>query len=185
MGYGPITLANSGTQSQLLEQWPEGATQTFKQGVVLKLSSGNAVIGDSADPWTAADVVLGISAAPGQNLTTAGTAEKGYSEATPQNQTAAKIIPHGAWMKTGKVPMYRADGNNIFLADLKATQTFSQALVAAGTYYALKYDSTTGYYYVDSADTAGNNAVCEIVGGVSDNTAKVLFRFKAGQRYWD
>ena len=133
----------------------------------------------------AADVVVGVSVEPAHNLGVAGTAEQGYSEGSPVNQPSAKIIPQGAWPKDGKLGFYPADGKNTFKISLKAAQTFAQTLVVAGTYYTLKKDATTGYWYLDSSDTSGNNAVAEIVGGVSDDNTMVLFRFKAGQRYFD
>lgn len=184
MGYTPITLANAGGQVQMLDSVPEGATQTFSKGAVLKLSSGCLVAGDTANPWSAADVVYGIAAEAGHNLTTANTAEAGYSSGAPQNQTSAKTIPVGAPMKPATVMIYRADGTNQFMASLKATQTFSQALVIAGTYYALVYDSTSTFWYVDSTDTSGNNNVVEIISGVSNDTTKCIFRFLSTQRYF-
>ena len=169
-----------------MRRWSEAATQTYKQGVPLRLSSGDLVECDTADPWVAADVVVGISAEPGHNLTTAGTKEPAYSEGSPVNQASAKIIPAGAWSRDGNCGFYPADGKNVFLISLKSGQTYSEALkVAAGSYYTLKQDGTSKYWYLDSTDLVGNNAVAEIVGGVSDDTTKVLFRFKAAQRYFD
>ncbi len=184
MGYTPITLANAGGQVQLLDSAPEALTQTFSKGAVLKLSSGYLVAGDTANPWSSADVVYGVAAEAGHNLAASGTAEAGYSEGAPQNQTSGRTIPVGARIKDGTVKFYRADGNNLFLASLKATQTFSQALVIAGTYYALVYDSSSTFWYVDSTDTSGNNNVVEIVSGISNDTTKVIFRFIASQRYF-
>ena len=184
MAYTPITLANSSGLPIVQYREPEGATQTFVMGAVLKLSSGMLVAGDTANPWSAADVVYGVAAEPGHNLTTANTAEPAYSEGSPQNQTSAKIIPVGAWSRDGKVSLYRADGNNIFLASLKSGQTYAQTLVIAGTYYALVYDSSSKFWYVDNTDTSGNNNVVEMVGGVSDDTSKCLFRFISTQRYF-
>lgn len=185
MAYGPILLAHASGDSSVQKRWPEAATLTAKSGVPLRLSSGNVTECDANDPWGAADVVVGISSEAGHNLAVAGTAEQGYSEATPPNQPSAKIIPQGAWIKDGKLGFYPADSKNVFKISLKAGQTYSQALVVAGTYYTLKKDATTGYWYLDSSDTTGNNAVAEIVGGVSDDNTMVLFRFKAGQRFFD
>ena len=173
MAYGPIQLAYTAPgAAQTLYEAAEGATQTFRQGTVVKLSSGNAVQGDTNDPWGAADVVLGVSAEDAHNLTTANTAEDGYSIGAPIGQSSAKIIPVGVPVKNGNVLLYKADGLNVFRISLKSGQTFSQSLVVAGSYYTLKYDSTTTFWYLDSSDTTGNNAVAEIVGGDSlDTTA--------------
>jgi hypothetical protein len=163
----------------------KASRKTFKQGTILKLSSGNLVAGDTADPWSAADVVFGVSAEPAHNLTTANTAEPAVSAGTPPNQASAKIIPVGAWNADGTIMYYRANGVNVFAISLASGQTFAQANIVAGSYYALKYDSTTKYWYLDNTDTTGNNAVAEIVGPLSDDTSWVAFRFKASQRYWD
>ena len=73
MAYGPIILENASGQPQAIDSLAEGATQTFKQGVPLRLSSGALVACDTADPWSAADVVVGISVSAGKNLAVAGT----------------------------------------------------------------------------------------------------------------
>lgn len=185
MPYDPIKLAYSGSAAQSHDRWPEAASQTFKLGRVLRSSSGNLAASDTADPWTAADVVVGIASEAGHNLTTAGTAEPATSEGTPRNQPSAKIFAKGAWIKDGKCGFYPANGSNVFEASLKAGQTFTQSLVVAGSYYAIKYDATSGFEYVDSTDTIGNNCVAEIIGGLSHDNTKVLIRFKAGQRYFD
>lgn len=185
MAYGPIQLAYTAPgAAQTLYEAAEGATQTFKQGTIVKLSSGMAVAGDTNDPWGSADVVLGVSAEDAHNLTTANTAQE-LSIGTPIGQSSASIVPLGAPIKNGKVLLYKADGLNVFRISLKSGQTFAQSLVVAGSYYTLKYDSTTTFWYLDSTDTTGNNAVAEIVGGDSLDTSKVLFRFKAAQRYFD
>lgn len=184
MGYGPIQLAHSSGQEQAIFHWQEAASQTFKEGCPLRISSGNAVAGDVDDPWAAADVVLGISAEAGKNLTTAGVEETGASYATPRNQANAKTIAVGSPFKITTVMFYRADGLNVFRASLKDGEVYTQALIIPGTYYALKYDATTGYWFVDNTDTSGNNAVAEIVGPVDGDTSKVLFKFKASQRYF-
>lgn len=185
MAYAPITLAYAGNPALQHDRWPEAASKTFKQGRLLRLSSGYLADSDTADPWTAADVVVGVASENGHNLSSAGTADLGYSEATPRNQSSAKIIPQGAWIRDGKCGFYPASGSNVFEGSLKAGQTFSQALVVAGSYYAVKYDSASGFEYIDSTDTAGNNCVVEIIGAPSHDNTRVLFRFKSGQRYFD
>jgi hypothetical protein len=184
MGYGPIQLAHSSGQEQAVFHWQEAASQTFNEGVPLRISSGNAVACDTNDPWGAADVVLGISAEAGKNLSGAGVVDEGTSYATPRNQPNAKTIAVGTPFKIGTVMFYRADGLNVFRASFAAGQVFAQSLIIPGTFYALKRDATTGFWYVDNTDTSGNNAVVEIVGPVDGDTTSVLFKFKASQRYF-
>lgn len=182
MAYYAITLSHSSGKETDLVYLPEGATQTFKAGAVLRAVSGQARIADTADPWSAADIVLGVAAEPGKNLTTAGTDEMGYSMGAPPNQTSAKTIPAGAPYKSGYTGFWPANGTNIFRASLLSGQVFSNALVIPGTFYAVKYDSTSGFFYIDPTDTSGNNAVAEIVGPVDGDTSMVQFKWKATQR---
>lgn len=184
VAYGPIMLHNSASQELIQQNWPEGATQTFKLGVPLRLSSGMAVACDTANPWSAADIIIGVSAAAGSNLTTANTAEDGASYATPINQANAKTIAVGTPVKSATVPFYRADGLNVFRMSLQSGQTYSQALVIPGTFYALVFDATTGYWFVNSTDTSGNNNVIEIVGPDPNDNTNVLVKFRSGQRYF-
>lgn len=180
MAYGPIVAVRtlSGVGFPAMQRAAEGASKTFKQGVPLVLNAG--MLQECA--FGGAEVVYGVSSEPAHNLTTADTAEPGYSEGTPVNQTG-KIIPVGAWSKDGKIGCYLADGNNVFMVSLKSGQTFAQSYVLAGTYYGLTKDAG-GYWYLDLTDTAGDNAVAELVGGVSDDTTKVLFRFASTLRYF-
>lgn len=182
MAYRPIvavrTLNGAGVPAQ--DRWGEKATQTFKQGVPLILDTGElkeATLG-------AAEIVVGVSVEPGHNLTVGSTAEPAYSEGTPPNQASGKIIPVGAWNRDGTIGFYQANGQNVFLASLKSGQTFAQSYVLASTWYGLTKDGSTGFWYVDLTDTAGDNAVAQLVGGVSDDSTLVLFIFKAALRYF-
>lgn len=180
--YRPIvavrTLNGVGFPAQ--QRVSEGASKTFKQGVPLVFSSG--VVQEAA--FGGAEIVCGVSVEPAHNLTNAGTAEPAYSEGTPQNQTG-KIIPVGAWNRDGTCGMYLANGSNVFMASVKVGQTYADSLISGGTtFYGLTKDATTGFWYVDTADTAGDNAVVEIIGGVSDDATLVLFIFKAALRYY-
>lgn len=186
MGYGPIQLVHASGQVQAQYSEAEAASQTFNQGVPLRWTSGTLTQCDIATSagadWGSADVVVGVSAEAGHNLTTAGTAEGGYSETTPPNQTSAKTILVGSRMKNGKCMFWRADGNNVFRCSLKTGQTFTQADV--GTTYALKYDSTTTYWYIDNTDTSGNNKVAVVVAADPNDTTKVWFQFLSTQRQY-
>lgn len=182
MAYRPIVAVRtlSGVGMPAVQRVPEAASLTTKQGVPMILSSGNL----TEATFGAAQIVYGVSTEPGHNLTVAATEEPGTSEGTPPNQSSAKQIPVGAWPKDGKMGVYLADGNNVFMASLKSAQTFAQSYVVAGTYYGLTKDGTTGFWYVDLTDTAGDNAVCELISGVSDDTSMVLFRFAPTLRYF-
>ncbi len=184
MAYGPMILVSASGCPQVINGMPEGATQTFKQGVPLRLSSGNLVACDTADPWSAADVVVGVSVSPGKNLAVAGTTEDGYSIGSAPNQPSSKTIPVGVPVKLGTCSFYAADGSNVFEISLKAAQTFAPANVVAGAFYALKFDATTGYWYVDNTDTVGNNAVLSIVGVNPNDNTKVRVQFKSAQRFY-
>lgn len=185
VSYEPIKAVRllSGLGMPAFERVPEAATQTFKVGAPLVLSGGNA----QEAAFGGAEVVYGVSAEPGHSLTVAATAEAGYSETAPPNQSTAKTIPVGAWPKDGRVGVYRADGNTIFSIALKAGQVFTQALVAPGTKYGLIKDAG-GFWYLDNTDNGGDNAVAEIVGNddsapntVADG-ARVFFRFTSALR---
>lgn len=182
MAYRPIvavrTLNGVGFPAQA--RMSEGASKTFKQGVPLVLSSG--YIQEAA--FGGAEIVVGVSVEPGHNLTAAATAEPAYSEGTPPNQSSAKIIPVGAWNRDGTCGLYLADGQNVFLASLKSGQAFADSYLVAGTLYGLTKDGTTGFWYVDLTDTGGDNAVCKLVGGVSDDSTLVLFQFTPSLRYF-
>ena len=182
VAYEPIRLARSvGEGAPRKVSTPEGATKTHKEGVPMVLSSGNA----QEAAFGGAEIVYGVSIAPGQNLAVAGTAEE-LSVGTPPNMASAKIIPVGAPIKDGQAHMYAADGRNTFYIMLKDGQVFTNTMVG-GTYGLVK-DVTSGYWYLDNTDTSGDNAVA-VVRGVdpsSPNTAalgaRVLFQFVAALR---
>lgn len=190
VAYEPIQIwrVDQGAGFPQMQRALESATQTFKPGVPLTLSSGYLI--EAA--FSSADIVYGISAEPAHNLAVSGTAEQGTSEGTAQNQTSSRIIPAGAWMKDGKVGVYQANAKNIFSISLKAAQVFTQALIVnPATLYGLTKDSTTGFWYLDNTDTSGNNAVAVLLGvdPSCPNTAaggcRVFFQFAATKRFWD
>lgn len=182
MAYGPIvavrTLSGVGMPAQ--QRVSEEALQTCKQGVPMVLDTGNL----QECAFGGAEIVYGVSVEAGHNLTTAGTAQTS-SEGTPPNQPSASIIPVGAWIKDGTIGVYLANSQNVFKASLKSGQTFAQSYVLASTMYGLTKDGTTGFWYVDLTDTAGDNAVCQLVGGVSDDSTQVLFIFAPALRYFN
>lgn len=183
MAYGPILLAYTADQCQSLIRAAEDSGETFKRGVPVKLDAqGMVAVVDST--WSAADVIYGISAEAAHNLTTDNTEEGGYNEATPPNQTG-RTIPAGAWMRDGKIGVYKADNQNVFIGSVKSDQTMAQSYILSATVYGLTYDSSSGYWYVDLTDTSGNNACVILDGVVPGDTSKVYFHFESAQRYWD
>ncbi len=185
VSYEPIKLVRqmNGLGFPSMERASEAATQTFLTGAPLVLSGGHL----QECAFGGAEVVYGVSAEPGHNLTVAGTKEEGYSEGTAPNQASSKIIPHGAWPKDGLIGVYRADGNNIFSIALKAGQVFTQAMV--GTTYGITKDAG-GYWYLDNTDVAGDNAVATCI-GVDDSApntatggARVFFQFISTLRFF-
>ena len=184
VSYEPFRLARtSGEGSPRMIREAEAATQTFKTGVPLVLSSGT--VQEAA--FAGAEIVYGVSTEDGHNLTTANTAEE-LSIGTPPNMASAKIIPVGAPIKDGKCGVYAADGRNMFSGMLKDGQVFTQAMV--GATYGITKDATSGFWYVDNTDTTGDNEVVRIVGvdSSSPNTAaggaRVFFEFIAALRYF-
>jgi len=164
-------------------RFPEAATQTFLLGVPLRFVSGYL----QECTFSAADVVAGISQEHAHNLAVAGTAQD-LSEAAPQNQPSGITTPIGAWIRDGNCGLWAANGQTVFTASLKAGQTYTAALLVPGTYYALVKDATSGFWYIDNGTTAGNAAVCQLLGmdptspndGV--NGTRVQFQFKSSQR---
>jgi hypothetical protein len=165
----------------------EGASKTFNIGVPLIFASG--VLTEAT--FGAADVIVGFSAEPGHNLTTAGTAQDGVSEGTAQNQPSSKIIPVGAWIRDGKCGVYAADDSTIFSAALLAGQVYADTLLVSGTFYGLTKDNTSGFWYVDPTDTSGNNAVVQLIGvdpscpNTAADGSRVFFQIKPAARYFN
>lgn len=177
-------LSSQGATPHVVRE-AEDAAQTFKMGVPVRLVSG--LIQECS--FSGADIVYGVSMEPAHNLTTANTAQD-LSEGTPPNQPSGITIPVGAWPRDGKMGVYAANGQTVFSIALKAGQVFTQALLAAGTLYGLTKDGTTGLWYLDNTDTAGNNAVARLLGydPSSPNTVadgcRVFFQFDASKRYF-
>lgn len=180
--YIPIApLRSSGLGFPLMDRGPEAASKTFKIGVPLSLVSGYLQETDFATDT----IVHSFSSEQAHNLTAAGTAQDA-SEGTPINQPNAKITPVGAWIRDGLVGYYAADGKSTFLISLKDGQTFSQALVTSGALYGLTKDGTTGLWYLDTADTAGANAVLRVVGpDPTGNTTRVEVQVDATKRFFN
>lgn len=186
VSYEPIkairTLNGVGLPAMLRVE--EGASKTFKLGVPLTLSSGQV----QECAFGGSELVYGVSAEAGHNLTTAGTSEPAYSEGVPPNQASAKIIPVGAWPRDGKCSLYVANSQTIFSAMLKDGQVFTQAMVSA-TRYELEKDGTSGFWFIDNTNTGTNDEHAVNIVGVDPNLnsatlgARVYFQFNVNARY--
>lgn len=180
----PWRNISGGSSLPQMMRVPESATQTFKIGTPLMMSSGYAVAYDGGT-----SPLIGFAAEPGHNLASSGVAEAGYSEGTAQNQASSKIIPVGAHFKDGKVGVYVVNGITTFAGAVNiGTDVFAQTLVVPGTYYGITKDTSSGFWYIDLADTSGNNAIIDLLGldSSSPNTtadgARVFFQIKAAAR---
>lgn len=186
--YFPINAAQTvqGIGSPPADRWAQNAGETFKQGAPLFL------VGGYAGEWDAgADDILGFALEEGQNLDSDGVAKE-ISQGTPPNWTSAIKTPIGARPSDGKVGYLKAVPGAIFYAPLLDGQTFSQALLIEDTYYTLEKDGTTGLWYVDPTETAGNDAIVRILGPYEvyrDSTdsslyTAVLFTINPERTYW-
>lgn len=180
-----VRVLSSQAATPSLVRAPEAAAQTFQNGVPLRLVSG------FVQPCTfaGADIVYGVSAEPGHNLTTSGVGQD-ESEGTPPNQPSAITTAVGAWIRDGADGTYMANGQTVFSIAMKSGQVFTQALLAAGTLYGLTLDTPSGFWFLDNTVTTGNSAVAELLGVDSScpNTAsggcRVFFQFAAAKRYF-
>lgn len=179
VSYEPIKAVRllGGLGFPVMLRVPENALETFVIGAPLVMSGG--YLQECA--FGGAEIVYGVAAENAHYLATDGLASDGYSEGSPQNQPTAKIIPVGAWAKDGKIGIYAADGKTVFSAALKAGQVFTQAMV--NTTYGITKDATSGFWYVDNTDVAGDNVVAKVL-GVDDSApntttggARVFFQF--------
>jgi len=199
--YEPVravrVLSQQGALPQL-QRFSEDALQTFQVGVPLIFVSGQI----QEATFSAADVLVGFSSEKAHNYATAGggvtfglppiipqsTDLNEPASGPPPNQPSATVIPMGAAIRDGQMGAYCANGQTVFSIALKAGQVFTAALLIPGTYYGLTKDNTTGFWYLDNTDTAGNNAVANLVGFDTScpNTVaggcRVFFTVKAAQR---
>ncbi len=162
--YQPVEFVRNanGVGAAPIRQMPEKSGSTFVPGTPLVLNGGYTE--ESADQIVG--TLVGFAVSTGQNLTASGTAEDGTSEGHPQNQPSAKIIPVGAWMKSGRTTVVAKVASlvdPVFSAHLKLGQVYTDAMI--GTRYELNKDVTTGCWVIDNTDS-GTNAehVCKVIG---------------------
>ena len=188
VSYEPIKVWNTiqGLGFPVADRDPEGATQTFQIGVPLILSAGFLIEAS----FSGADIVYGVSYEPAHNYAVAGVAQQ-LSQGTPPNQPSAVITPVGAWPNDGNIGLYQANGNTVFSIALKAGQVFTQALIVnPATLYGITKDATTGFWYLDNTDTAGNNAVAILQGvdpscpNTTTGGCRVFFQFAPSKRFF-
>lgn len=178
-------ISSQGNSPQIIRE-AEDATQTFSQGVPLRLVAGFL----QECTFTGADIVYGVSAEHAHNLVTQNTAQD-LSEASAPNQPSSITTPVGAWIRDGKCGTYGANGQTVFSIVLKATQVFTQALMLGpGTLYGITKDSASGFWFLDTTVTSGNSAVAILLGNDSSapNTsaggARVFFMFAESKRFF-
>lgn len=178
-----VASSQATTPDQTREQ--EAATQTYKLGVPLRFVAGFL----QECTFVGADIVVGVSAEPAHNLTAAGTLQD-ESEGTPPNQPSAITTAIGAWIRDGRCSQYHANGQNVFSIALKVGQTFTPALLVAGTLYGLTKDAPSGFWFLDTTVTVGNSAVAVLLGVDSSspndgtNGTRVFFQFASSKRYY-
>jgi len=199
--YEPIravrVLSQQGALPQL-QRFAEDATQTFQVGVPVRMVSGYI----QECTFSGADIIVGFSSEKAHNYAAAGggvtfglpniipqsTDLNEPASGPPPNQPSATIIPMGAAIRDGQMGVYCANDQTVFSIALLAGQVFTTALLIPGTLYGLTKDSTTGFWYLDSTDTTGNNAVANLIGYDTScpNTAaggcRVFFTVAAAKR---
>jgi hypothetical protein len=158
-----VNNQNSISPAATQGSYGESATQTFKVGTPVAVASGTVAAWGGTDP-AGLPVISGISTQPGQNLTTASTAQVASFGSVPNQSSAVN-----AYM-TGPVPLgtntfLKAGAGNVFrglLGNNGASAT--PAITNIGTAYGLTKDSTTGCWYVDTnKSTSGTNTAVVIV----------------------
>lgn len=142
----------------------EKATQTFKSGTVVCLSTGYIAAWGGADPAGVA-VLCGVSIVPGSNLTTANTPQVASFGSVP-NQASAKNYAIGSPANDGKCQIYVADDKTIFAGTFGSNGSAATiAVTNVGVAYGLTIDSGSNYWYVDSnKSTLGTNTAVVVEG---------------------
>lgn len=170
----PITPVRTTNDSQpRMQRYDEKASQTFLEGtpVFTEVATGFIIA------WAgvvATTKVLGISSEPASNLTTAATPKTLTFGAVP-NQASAVNIPRGAPINDGKIGVYLADEQTIFLGALLDTDP--SVITDINTIMGLTKD-TNNYWYIDRTKTDS----IIIVGfdtrqAVGTNGHRLFFRF--------
>lgn len=150
--------------SPLVANIGEKATQTFKAGTIVCLSTGYIAAWGGANPAGIA-VLCGVSIVAGSNLTTANT-PKTLTFGSVPNQSSAVNIPVGAPANDGKCEIYVADDNTVFAATFGNNGSAETiAVTDVGVHYGLTIDTGANYWYVDkNKTTVGTSTAVQVVG---------------------
>lgn len=120
----------------LLPAQVEGSSQSFKKSAVLVYSSGKLV-----EASTNPTAIVGIACAPGQNVTTS---------------PACQVIP----IRPNHIFEISIDAA---LSGSNAPGTGSLAQSNVGTTYGISKDAASGYWYLDTSKSGGNQ-VATLIG---------------------
>lgn len=166
----PVTNGNIG----------EAATQTFKTGTPLAMSSGNYAAWGGSAP-TALPVILGISLQAGQNLATANTPVPNNYGSVPNQSSAVNVFGTGPVVLGGQ-PFAQAGAGNVFAALFGATgANYTPTTANIGVRYGLTKDSSTGFWYIDTDKTAAND-VAVLITGIDPVTSSNLSNITSASR---
>lgn len=167
----PIVVRSTKTNaSPVVANVGEKATQTFKAGTIVALSTGYIAAWGGVDPANVA-VLCGVSIVAGSSLTTANT-PKTLTFGSVPNQSSAVNIPLGAPANDGKCEIYTADDKTIFAGTFGTSGAAATiAVTNVGVAYGLTLDTGSNYWYVDSGKStlATNTAV--VVAGIDPITS--------------
>ena len=161
----PIVVRQSKTNNApVVANVGEKASQTFKAGTIVALSTGYIAAWGGVNPSGAA-AIAGVSIVAGSNLTTANTAKTLTFGSVP-NQSSAVNIPVGAPANDGKCEIYTGNSNTIFAGTFGNNGNAATiAVTDVGVHYGLTIDSGSNYWYVDkNKTTVGTNTAVQVEG---------------------
>lgn len=142
----------------------EAATQTFKPGTPVALSSGNVAAWGGTNPSGAA-AIMGIAPQGGMNLTTAGVGQAGSFGAVPNQSAAFNYYPSGP-IGLGQGTYYGFGNGNVFIGTFGNNgNAATVAVTDVGKFYGLTIDSGSNYWYVDkNKSTVGTSTAVQVIG---------------------
>jgi hypothetical protein len=161
--HAPIIVVSTVSGNQdLIQNYLEAASQTFKGGTPVSLNgSGNVIAWSGAAAGTG--VILGVCLVGGFNYATAGAGASplygsiGFPGGTPTfgtvpNQPSAVNLVHGALFATGLTIVSINTQDTLFEAQVDAStgSTYNATAALIGTQAGLTIDAN-GFWYVDLA----------------------------------
>lgn len=170
----PITVNRLiGITAPEVRRLPENNAVTAKVGTPVALAGG--YVQKAAVQNSNTSVILGFSAEPGKNRTTAGVAQV-LTQGSVLNQANAQIIPPGVAMDDGKMGVYIAGPAVRFRGSLHANNNVAQALVGA---LAGLTEDTNNFWYVDlaknNAASGGMVRITDLVDAIGTAGGRVEF----------